>query len=146
MKTTPSGRGRYLVNGLLLALPAWWLYASLNPVFEPEWEERSAGPFVAAPTPADAAPPYPHGDRLYKDFSVRFCEDCVARIRQAYLGVGAAPAPLPDDAAGLLHGNRFGQHAHAPFPAQPQPGDRLWLTVEDWHGQRHHASWALPEE
>jgi hypothetical protein len=138
-------RGRFWLSGLLLVLPCWYLWQSFNPVFPAEWPERQAGPFAVAVTPADDAPPYRHDDARQMDFSARFCDGCVAKIRMAWLSVGAQPAPLPDDLAGVLHGDSRMQHAHAPVPRASAPQDRLWLTVESWDGKVHHADWPLPE-
>jgi hypothetical protein len=138
-------RGRFWSSGLLLVLPCWFLWQSLNPVFPAEWTEQQAGPFTVALTPADDAPPYAHDDARLKDFSARFCEGCVAKVRMAWLSVGSAPSTLPDDLAGVLHGDSRNQHVHAPFPLQTAPEDRLWLSVQDWQGDTHHASWPLPD-
>lgn len=143
MKRSLPSRGKYWLNGLLLVLPIWFLWTSLNPVFEPEWPEQKAGPFTVALTPLDAGPPYRHGDGYLKDFSARFCQGCVTQIRYAWLSVGAQPAPLPESLDGVLHGSSVGQHVHAPYPAALRPGDRLWLAMQDWRGAVHHVSWPL---
>lgn len=136
-------RYRFWLSGLVLLASAWFFYRALNPQFPPPWSEQPVGPFTATPMPADNAPPYPHGDAWLKDFSVRFCDGCVQRIRMAHLSVGAVPKPLGDDLEGVLHGNALLQHVHAPFPAEVRPSDRLWLTVEDWQGRSYHAAWTL---
>lgn len=136
----------YYLSGFLLLLPCWYLWQALHPQFPPEWPEQTIGPFTAAPTPLDDAPPYAHDGARQKDFSVRFCDGCIPQIRQAYLSVGPAAAPLPENADGILHGNNLLQHVHAPFPAQVQAGDQLWLSVQQWNGEVHSVAWPLPAE
>lgn len=134
----------YYLTGLLLLLPCWYLWQALHPQFPAEWQEQRIGPFTVAPTPLDEAPPYAHDGARQKDFSVRFCTGCIAQIRQAYLSVGPEPAPLPDNADGILHGNRLLQHVHAPFPLSLGADDQLWLTVQLWNGELHSSAWPLP--
>lgn len=140
---TPWQRWAYRASGLILIAPIWYFYVSMNPEFPPAWPEQQVGPFTATPTPGDAEPPYLHDENYYKDFSVRFCDGCVERIRLAYLSVGAAPAALPAELDGILHGDRYLQHVHAPYPEALGPDDRLWFTVQEWNGRVHHAAWPL---
>jgi hypothetical protein len=138
-------RWAYWLSGLLLVLPAWYLYHSLNPVFPAEWPEQQLGSFSAAPMPANTAGPYRYDGKYYKDFTVRLCEGCAQRLRTAYLSVGPQPVPVPADGEGVLHGGDLFMEAHAPFPAVLAAEDRLWLTVQQWDGRLYHASWGLPE-
>lgn len=138
-------RVAYWLSALLLILPAWYLYQSLNPVFPPEWQEQQLGPISAAPMPMNETGPYQYDGKYYKDFAVRLCEGCAERMRTAYLSVGAHPAAVPADGEGVLHGSSLFMEAHAPFPAELAAEDRLWLSVQEWDGQLHHASWPLPE-
>jgi hypothetical protein len=138
-------RWRFRLNGLLLVAPVWFFYDALTPVFPPAWPEQAIGPFTATPTPADGAPPYVHDGALVKDFSVRFCTGCVASIRTGHVSVGPAPVPAPDGYDGVLHGNAISQHVHVPFPAQASAADRLWISVQEWNGQVHSASWPLTQ-
>lgn len=144
-ETRRPRRWKYLLNGLLLIAPAWFYYDSLSPAFPDEWPEQSIGPFTAAPRPANDGPQFYYDGGYIKDFSVRFCDGCVSRIRAAHISVGEQPAPAPSGHEGVLHGNSLAQHVHAPFPARIAPNDRLWLTVQEWNGAVHHASWPLPE-
>ncbi len=147
MKTTPSPsrwtRWKYLLNGFLIVAPFWFFYQAMTQTFPAEWPEQTIGPFTAAISPADDAPPYSHHGSYVKDFSVRFCTGCVDNIRVAYLHVGKQPAALADDLEGILHGGAVSQNAHAPYPLSLQPDDRLWLTVQEWNGAIHHTSWPL---
>lgn len=133
----------YRLNALLLIVPLWFVYRTLVPEAAAEWPVRGIGPFTAAPMPADADPPYLHEDGYMKDFAVRLCSGCGERIRLAYLSVGERPAETRDGVDGILHGFGSLQHAHAPFPKQPGMRDKLWLTVQEWNGQLHHAAWPL---
>jgi len=137
-------RWKYRINGFLLIAPVWFFYEALSPSSLPEqWQQQAIGPFSAAPQPADNNPPYAHDGARMKDFSVHFCEGCVQKIRVAWLNVGERPAPLPNDLAGILHGNSNEQHVHAPYPKVRGDHDKLWLTVQQWDGQLHHAAWTL---
>jgi hypothetical protein len=138
-------RCRFKLNGLLLLAPIWFLYQSLNPVVVTPWAEQPVGPFTATPTPSDIEAPYHHDGEWMKDFSVTFCDGCIARFRQAYISVGPQPAPPPPAYEGLLHGNGYRLHAHVPFPASLGVEDRFWITVEEWNGTRHHGEWLLDQ-
>lgn len=144
MKSARPARWKFLLNGLLLLAPGWFFYASLAPEWPAEWAEQPVGPFTAAPMPLSDDPPIAYDGGYVKDFSFRFCEGCVARIRAAHVSVGPAPAPVPGGHEGVLHGSSLAQHVHVPFPAEIGPEDRLWLSVQDWAGAMHHVSWPLP--
>lgn len=144
-KKTSWQRGMYRVSGLVLIAPVWFFYEAMSPPPLPaQWQRQSIGPFTAAPQPVNNDAPYPHDGAFAKDFSVHFCEGCIAQIRMAWLGVGERPSALPDDLAGILHGNNHEQHVHAPFPQALGDNDKLWLTVQQWNGQTHHTAWSLP--
>ncbi|MEX0730410.1 MAG: hypothetical protein WED00_10470 [Aquisalimonadaceae bacterium] len=138
-------RWKYCLSALLLILPAWFYYQSLNPELPPEWSEQRVGPFTAAPTPADTQPAYVYDGVSLKDFSVRFCEGCRARMRTAYLVVGPEPAAIPAGYDGIVHGHGSYAHVHVPYPERPAPEHRLWLTVQEWDGRLHQVSWPLPQ-
>lgn len=138
-------RWRFHLNGLLLILPFWYLYQSLNPAFPAAWPQQAVGPFTATPVPSDTDEPYEHDGALVKDFSVKLCAGCVEKIRQAYVSVGPQPAASPQGYEGILHGNNFGLHAHVPFPHQLQDDDLFWITLEEWNGERHHGAWSLDQ-
>lgn len=138
-------RGRFWLSGLVLLLSAHYLYQSLNPQFPPEWQEQTLGDISAAPMPFDEDPPYRYDGKRYKDFAVRFCDGCMARLRTAHLSIGSQPAErTPPSGDGVLHGSLWYAEAHAPFPEIVGADDRLWLTVQTWDGRLQHVSWPLP--
>ena len=144
IKRTRWQKFRYWLNGLVIVAPLYFLYTSLTPpVPEQSWKQQSIGPFTAVPTPADADPPYQHDGEWVKDFSVTLCEGCLEKIRYAFLSVGARPASMPKGSEGILHGISPTQHVHAPYPPSPSDQDKLWLSVQEWNGTLHHASWPL---
>lgn len=137
-------RARFWLNAFVLVAPGWFLYASLTPTFPPAWPTQAAGPFEVTPTPHDDAGPYPHDGAHVKDFSFRFCDGCVARIRMAYANAGPEPVAVLDGEDGVVHGHGALQEAHVPYPQRPGPEDRLWLTVQEWNGTLHRVAWPLP--
>ncbi|MGB3619781.1 MAG: hypothetical protein WBA20_00370 [Ketobacter sp.] len=143
-KRTLWHKSRYWLNGLVIIAPVYFLYTSLTPpALQEAWEEQSIGPFTAIPTPANGEPPYLHDGESVKDFSVKFCDGCVEKIRYAYMSVGERPAPIPRGGEGILHGNRVTQHVHAPYPAELNAADKLWVSVQEWNGKIHHGGWSL---
>ncbi|GGO71414.1 hypothetical protein [Bowmanella pacifica] len=142
-------RNKFKLSGLLLILPFWYLYQGMYPVFPPALESQQLGPFVVAPMPFDHNPPYAHHDEYVKDFLLTFSKGDVAQVRQAYLNIGHAPLAmdvLQQGESGILHGSRHGQHVHGIAKASFNPSDKIWLTIEDWQGQRYQAVWSLPKE
>lgn len=137
-------RARYWLNAFVLIAPAWFFYDALTPVFPAAWPTQAAGPFTVTPTPHDEAGPYPHDGVFVKDFAFRFCDGCAPRIRMAYANAGPAALAEPDGEEGIVHGHGAMQEAHVPYPAQPGPADRLWLTVQEWDGTLHRVAWPLP--
>lgn len=136
-------RRKFYLNALLLLAPVYYFWQAMNPVAQPSLEQKTLGELSATPRPLDPYPPYLHDGVLVKDFRVDFCDGCIPRIRQAYLTAGDAPEGFPADAEGVLHGNRFALHVHAPFPDTTDDDDRLWLTVETWDGEVLQTSWPL---
>ncbi|GAB1112385.1 MAG: hypothetical protein SwBeaMacB_30390 [Shewanella algae] len=140
-------RNKFKLNGVLLLLPIWFLYRSLTPELPVSWSSVSAGPFEVEATPADMAPAYLHHGEYVKDFALRFIAGEVSDIRQGYLNIGPEPLALEvlqQGESGILHGSRHGQHVHAIAPAAFGAADKLWLTLEDWHGRCYVAHWPLP--
>ncbi|MBN7819267.1 hypothetical protein [Bowmanella yangjiangensis] len=142
-------RNKFKLSGLILILPFWYLYQGMYPVFPPALETQQLGPFVVTPMPFDHNPAYAHHDEYVKDFLLTFEQGNVAQVRQAYLNIG--PQPLALDSlqqgeSGILHGSRHGQHVHGIAKASFDNNDRIWLTIEDWQGQRYQAVWPLPSE
>lgn len=163
-KPTPSfwQRKKFHLNALVLIAPMYFLYHALNPTVDEElasmFEQKTlsttrtlnadndtetASVLTAHPVPLSHRPAYLHDGIYVKDFRVDFCDDCIPTIRQAYLNAGPAPAEFPEEPDGILHGNRFALHVHAPFPHTPTAEDRLWLSVETWAGELQQTSWPL---
>ncbi|MBA1147231.1 hypothetical protein H0Z60_09170 [Ectothiorhodospiraceae bacterium WFHF3C12] len=143
-KAKPA-RWKYLINGLVLLAPVYFLYDMFTPPSgqEPLPEQRFGASFTATPTPADSEPPYAHEGQLFKDFSVVFCEGCLERIRTAYLIVSDDPPPLPEDGLGVIHGHGPTKHVHVPYPPEREQDERLWLTVQSWTGEIYRTSWSM---
>lgn len=151
-------RKKFHLSALILLAPIYFLYHALNPttddMLQSMFKEKTLRALdttqtdgeiaiTAHPVPLSHRPAYLHDGLYVKDFRVDFCDDCIQMIRQAYLSAGPSAAEFPEDADGILHGNRFSQHVHAPFPNAPTADDRLWLSVETWTGELWQTSWPL---
>ncbi len=148
-KNTLWQRYKYLLNGLVLILPFWFLYQSMTPEFPPAWPAQQIGEFEISPMPLDMKPPYAHHDEYVKDFLLIFGKGKIANIRQAYLNIGPSPLPLEElqqGDEGILHGSRHGQHVHAIAPPAFSVTDKAWLTIQTWQGELLQISWDLPAE
>lgn len=142
-------RYKYTLSGLLLILPVWYIYDSLNPEFPPLWPAKHVGHFEISPMPFDLKQPYSHHDEYVKDFLFIFSQGNPDDIRQSYVNIGASALSLEDLAdhdEGILHGSRHGQHAHAIAPPSISADDKLWLTIETWDGERLSVNWEIPAE
>ena len=142
-------RHKYKLNGLVLVLPLWFLYASLTPEFPPMWPAQQVGEFEIAPMPLNLEPPYVHHDEYVKDFMLMFSKGDISSIRQGYLNIGPQALPLAQlqqGEEGILHGSRHGQHVHAIAPKTLSAGDKVWLTLQTWQGDTLTTSWELPAE
>lgn len=142
-------RYKYLLNGLVLILPFWFLYQSLTPEFPPAWPAKQVGEFEISPMPFDMKQPYAHHDEYVKDFLLIFAKGNITDIRQGYLNIGPAPLPLAElqqGDEGILHGGRHGQHVHAIAPPVFSATDKAWLTIQTWQGELLQISWDLPAE
>ncbi len=138
---------RYLLNGLLLALPVYFIYRALNPAFPPVMPEISAGDFVLTAMPYDEDAPYQHDGLFVKDFLVMFQKGKVSDVRMGYLNIGEAPLSLEaarEQELGILHGTRHGQHVHGLASAEIKPGDQVWITLQTWDGKIHQGAWRVP--
>ena len=72
-----------------------------------------------------------------KSYQVRFCEDCDAQIRAAYLKVNK---PRSLRAAGIvLNGARWNRNVDIQLPANTTADSMLWLTVVGKDGEMHQA-------
>lgn len=140
-------RHRFKLNGLILILPIWFYYESLNPVFPPALNTQDIGNYQITPMPFNMDPPYAHDGSFVKDFLLIFNKGDISHIRQAYLNIGEQALPieqLQQGSDGILHGSRHGQHVHAIAPAKIEAQHRVWLTMQDWQGELLVTSWDVP--
>lgn len=138
---------KFKLSGLLLLLPVYFFYQSLHPSFPASLPAQQIGALTVAPMPLDMAPPYQHDGEYIKDFMLLFNAGNPDAMRQAFMNIGPAPLPYAQQIAhdlGVLHGSRYGMHVHALSPETFSRADRLWLTVENWQGERKAISWPLP--
>lgn len=78
-----------------------------------------------------------------KSYQVRFCEDCDAQIRAAYLKVNK---PRSLRAAGIvLNGARWNRSVDIQLPANTAADSMLWLTVVGKDGEMHQAAVRLAD-
>lgn len=139
---------KYKLNGLLLILPVYFFYQSLNPVFPAAWQAQKVGEFEFTPMPFDDNPPYSHHGHFVKDFLLMVNSGDIRHIRQAYINIGPEALQLNEmqwDEEGVLHGSQHGQHAHAIAPENIAAGDKLWLTIQDWQMKTTTVSWPIPD-
>ena len=142
-------RHKYKLNGLVLVLPFWFLYQSMNPVFPAAWPTQQIGPFEITPMPLDDKHPYLHHDIYVKDFMLVFEKGEAGNIRQGYANIGTQALPIADlqrSENGILHGNKHGQHVHAIATKTLTSADSLWISIENWQGEWQVAKWPLPAE
>lgn len=142
-------RYKYKINGFIIILPFYFIYQSLSPVFPDALETKRIGEFTVTPIPYNLEPPYLHHGSYTKDFMLTFNQGNIDHIRQAYLNIGKEVLPLTilqigDE--GILHGSKHGQEVHAISPKKLKSEDKVWLTIEDWKGQKIITSWDLPKE
>lgn len=142
-------RNKFKLSGLLLIFPIYFLYQQLNVSFPDAWQTQQVGPFAVTPMPLDMKQPYSHHEDYVKDFMLMFEPGQITQIRQGYLNIGPQPLPLAQlqqDDVGILHGSRHSQHVHGIAPALTlSADDKVWLTLQDWQGEVHVASWSLPD-
>ncbi len=142
-------RHKYKINGLVLILPFYFLYQSLTPKLPEALNTQKIASFEIAPTPFNMEPPYFHDGHYTKDFMLAFSQGNIKDIRQAYLNIGSKALPFTKLQAGddgILHGNQHSQEVHAIAPAVIKSKHKLWLTIENWQGERMVTSWDLPKE
>ncbi len=139
---------KYKLSGLILILPAIFLYQSLNPTFPPAWPSQALGEYKIAPMPLDLKAPYLHHDEYVKDFLLIFEQGDLANIRQGYVNIG--PKALPIEAMqqgenGILHGTKHGQHVHAITGTSIAATDKLWVSLQNWQGEWQVSQWPVPD-
>lgn len=145
-KATLWQRSKYWLSGLLLILPAYFLYQQLNPSFPAAFEQHQVGPFHITPAPYNLDAPYAHHEEYVKDFMLLFAPGEIAKIRQGYVNIGTHPLPLEQlqqGDSGIMHGSRHSQEAHAIAPAKLTPEQSLWVTIETWSGEVYVGQWPL---
>jgi|AGTN01.3.fsa_nt_gi hypothetical protein len=142
-------RGRYYLSGLILILPVMAFPAYFERVATPPLganilPERSVGPFRV--TLAEFRPGPPRiGPRkhLLKDYSLHVAEGYPDRIRSVYIRLGEPPNVR--NLGEFMHGNPYRLRAHVRFMEPPRADEKIWLTIEEWDGTMHQASWPLTE-
>lgn len=138
---------RYLINGLILALPIYFIYKALNPEFPAMLPEIKAGEFSLTAMPYDENMPYQHDGLFVKDFLVMFQQGSVDDVRMAFLNIGESPLPFEEAQSyelGVLHGTKHGQHVHGLSSEVIKPGDKVWITLQTWDGKLHQGAWQVP--
>ncbi|WP_396588253.1 hypothetical protein [Bermanella sp. R86510] len=146
---TPWHRFKFLLSGLLLILPVWFLYQSLTPEFPDALEEKAVGDYVITPMPYELGPAYLHDGVYVKDFLLTFSSGNIENIRQGVLNIGEAPLSINEvhnltGEEGFVHGSRHGLHVHGLAKPQFNAQDSIWLTLENWDGEVLTANWPLP--
>lgn len=138
---------KFSIHSLLLILPVYFLYQSLNPVFPPSWQPQTISSIEFTPMPYDNDAPYLHHGVYVKDFLLMVNKGDIRNIRQAYLNIGPAALPLEQmkqQDEGIVHGSKHGLHAHAIAPESINTDDKLWLTVQEWDMKVYVTSWEIP--
>lgn len=142
-------RGRYYLSALILILPImafpfYFRQMSTPPLGSNIRPERSIGPFQVTlaefmPGPPIVAPKH----HMLKDYVVHVREGYPDRIRSIYIRVGK---PTNIHTLGdFMHGNPYRLHGHVRFMEPPRADDEVWLTIEEWDGTMHQASWPVTE-
>ena len=78
-------RHKFKLNGLVLVLPFWFLYQSLDLQFPPALPKAQLGPYEVTAMPLSSDGPYAHHGEWVKDYYLQWCSDCVEKIRQGFL-------------------------------------------------------------
>ncbi len=104
--------------------------------------QGQAGPWSFVLAQADEDPPeIVDMDVALKAFRVRFCEECDADIRHAFLKVNQ---PRSMRAAGMaLEGARWERRVEIQMPENLTAESELWLTVVGKDGNIHQAHWPM---
>lgn len=142
-------RGRYCLSGLMLILPLiafpfYFRQVSAPPLGANILPERQVGDFRVVLAEFRAGPPRVGPKRhLLKDYQLHIRDGYPDRIRTVYLRVGKPPNDR--NLGEIMHGNPYRLGAHVRFPATLRADETLWLTLEEWDGSRHQASWPLSQ-
>lgn len=138
----PPRARRRVAAGLLVALPVVFLLAlkatPIAPLLRADAFAGQVGPWSFRLAESNHnVPDLVAMDIPMKSYQVRFCEDCDAQIRAAYLKVNK---PRSLRAAGIvLNGARWNRNVDIQLPANTTADSMLWLTVVGKDGAMHQA-------
>ena len=139
---------RWLAAALLAAVPLVYLLAlqatPIAPLLRADASAGQVGPWSFRLAERDHdVPKLVAMDIPMKSYQVRFCEDCDAQIRAAYLKVNK---PRSLRAAGIvLQGTRWDRNVDIQLPANTTADSSLWLTVVGKDGEMHQAQVRLAD-
>ena len=138
----PPRLRRWLAAALLAAVPVVFLLAlkatPIAPLLRADAFAGQVGPWSFRLAESNHnVPDLVAMDIPMKSYQVRFCEDCDAQIRAAYLKVNK---PRSLRAAGIvLNGARWNRTVDIQLPANTTADSMLWLTVVGKDGEMHQA-------
>lgn len=138
----PPRARRWVAAGLLAAVPVVFLLAlkatPIAPLLRADAFAGQVGPWSFRLAESNHnVPDLVAMDIPMKSYQVRFCEDCDAQIRAAYLKVNK---PRSLRAAGIvLNGARWNRSVDIQLPANTTADSMLWLTVVGKDGEMHQA-------
>lgn len=142
-------RGKYYLSGLILILPLIAFPNYFTRVAVPRLgahilPEQAVGPFQVTLAEFMPGPPLVGPkEHLLKDYALEIREGYPDRIRSVYIRVGVPPNAR--NLGEIMHGTPYRLHAHVRFMTPPRADERMWLTLEEWDGSIHQASWPLSE-
>lgn len=127
----------------LAAIPAWFGWAlfqvPVQPLLRADVVHGQAGPWTFVLVEEEQAPPEitPSGTPV-KHIHLRFCEQCDAQIRTAYLKVRQ---PRSQNALGLrFMGDHWSREAVLTIPPAATPQDQIWLTAVGKNGEMYQTA------
>ena len=144
----PPRLRRWLAAALLAAVPVVFLLAlkatPIAPLLRADAFAGQVGPWSFRLAESNHnVPDLVAMDIPMKSYQVRFCEDCDAQIRAAYLKVNK---PRSLRAAGIvLNGARWNRTVDIQLPANTTADSMLWLTVVGKDGEMHQAAVRLAD-
>lgn len=144
----PPRARRWAAAVLLAAIPVVFLLAlkstPIAPLLRADAVAGQVGPWSFRLAESNRnVPDLVAMDIPMKSYQVRFCEDCDAQIRAAYLKVNK---PRSLRAAGIvLNGARWNRSVDIQLPANTTPDSILWLTVVGKDGEMHQAQVRLAD-
>ncbi|MBS7780497.1 DUF3325 domain-containing protein [Acidovorax sp. CCYZU-2555] len=144
----PPRARRWIAAALLVAVPVVFLLTlkstPIAPLLRADAVAGQVGPWSFRLAESNRnVPDLVAMDIPMKSYQVRFCEDCDAQIRAAYLKVNK---PRSLRAAGIvLNGARWNRSVDIQLPANTTPDSILWLTVVGKDGEMHQAQVRLAD-